>query len=394
MDSFPDMSRRSRLGGNPGLGLGQALRCLGRSPGRRSWSAVLGGGRVIPVHQARLGIVLGCWALGLREGEEVLVPAYNCGSEVDALMKAGLRVTMYRVDRQCRIDLDDVQSRIRPSTRLLYATHYFGWTHDLALLKQLCTRHGLLLFEDCALALFSHGPGGPAGSAGDAAVFSLPKTLPAPDGGALVLKRPVETAPSTPRRRPPLAGVVRRLASLIKSDLTRHQGFPAGPLLSGLRRCGSEDRAGTNGRPEMPSGYYVNTFLLDCTMSRVSANVLEDTPIADVAGARRRNYQHLLSALRDYPGIRFLYSELPEGVCPLVMPVLVEERDAVCAELIRRGIAAIPWWAGYHREFNWDEFPDARFLKDSVLALPIHQQLGSRDMEYISTQVRSLLAAF
>ncbi|NLG41958.1 MAG: hypothetical protein GX547_01830 [Phycisphaerae bacterium] len=45
---------------------------------------------------------------------------------------------------------------------------------------------------------------------------------------------------------------------------------------------------------------------------------------------------------------------------------------------------AVPWWAGYHPAFAWDEFPEAAFLKDHVLALPVHQQLCPTDIDAIA----------
>jgi dTDP-4-amino-4,6-dideoxygalactose transaminase len=56
-----------------------------------------------------------------------------------------------------------------------------------------------------------------------------------------------------------------------------------------------------------------------------------------------------------------------------------------------RGIAAIAWWAGYHRELRWEEFTEARFLKDRLLVLPIHQDLDQLHMRFIEMCVRNIV---
>ena len=44
-------------------------------------------------------------ALRLSPEQNILMPAYHCGSELDAVLKSGARVKFYRIDRSARIDL-------------------------------------------------------------------------------------------------------------------------------------------------------------------------------------------------------------------------------------------------------------------------------------------------
>src|SRR5690606_11267765 len=56
--------------------------------------------------------------LGL-EGSEVLLPAYHHGVEVEALVDAGMVPRFYRVGPRWEVDLEDLERRITPSTRVL-----------------------------------------------------------------------------------------------------------------------------------------------------------------------------------------------------------------------------------------------------------------------------------
>ena len=153
--------------------------------------------------RARNGIWQLIRALGLQEPDVVLVPSYNCGAELDAVLRAPATVRFYRVDRSARIDVDDLRQAIEPRTRAVIVTHYFGFPQpDLVAIGELCRDHGLVLIEDCAHALYSTHLGRSLGTFGDASVFSLWKTLPMPDGGAVLAnRRPASRMAEQPRLR-------------------------------------------------------------------------------------------------------------------------------------------------------------------------------------------------
>ena len=138
-------------------------------------------------YQGRYAISLVCRALKIGPGDEVLVPAYNCGAEVDPYVWCGAKAIFYRVDNRASIDLDDIKRRVTPATRIIHVTHFFGWPQEIGELSAWCRERGLYLLEDCALALFSKGAGDTIGKTGDAAFYSFVKSLPVPDGGILVV---------------------------------------------------------------------------------------------------------------------------------------------------------------------------------------------------------------
>ena len=70
-------------------------------------------------------------ALTLTTGDEVLVSAYNCGTEVDALLAAGLKVRCVDCDSRGFLTFDALKNAVGPSTRAIYAIHPFGWPQPL-----------------------------------------------------------------------------------------------------------------------------------------------------------------------------------------------------------------------------------------------------------------------
>lgn len=342
---------------------------------------------VVFCHMARIGIAALCHFWRIGAGDEILAPAYNCGTELDALRHSGARVQFYRIDEHAQIDLDDLLARVTDRTRMVYVIHYFGWPQELTELAAWCRARDIKLVEDCALSLFSCSHSTPIGMAGDAAVFSFPKTLPVPDGGALVLRQLQASSP-WPLQRPPARQIGRRAAGLARNWLvgrvhaaarSRRGRTPA----VGPERLAVPDQLAIS-VPDMPASYYFSPQNADWGMSQITASLLRQTNAGQIVDRRRRNYLHLQHLLSDAAGVEPLYNMLPEGVCPLAYPLLVANRRQWVSHLRARGIVAIPWWEGHHRLFSWDKYTEAHDLKMSVLALPIHQDLDEKDMDYIA----------
>jgi perosamine synthetase len=351
------------------------------------------------LHKGRTGIRRACDLLGIEPGTEVLAPSYNCGSEIDALLHSGTRVVPYRVTRDCSVDFADLRGRITRKTRAIYVTHYFGFSQPIDDVWQLCSEQGLYLIEDCALALFSlNGNHKKIGRTGDLSVFSLPKTLPVPDGGVLVINNPTLCSASWRLTPPRLLGVARRMVSLAKASilkgLSRMPGIRQAVWLF-LELLGRSyrpvARRTRDQRPDMPADYYYDETMTDKALSNVTAKMMTSFQIDHVRERRRTNYSLYLSGICDFASLRPLFPELPSGVCPLNFPVIVDNRSRLCAALNQRGIAAIGWWAGYHRGLAWEQHPDACFLKDHVLALPVHQSLDEKNIAYIIKTLAELI---
>jgi hypothetical protein len=133
----------------------------------------------------------------------------------------------------------------------------------------------------------------------------------------------------------------------------------------------------------MPTDYYFDVGKADWRMSRQTRLMLNAVNSRSVIQHRRASFLSLLESARSLAGAEPLFDRLPPGVCPLVFPLVVIARDHWIRELWRRGIDAIPWWAGYHRAMDWSEFAEARHLKDSIVALPVHQGLGPAQIHRI-----------
>ncbi|MFT3868869.1 MAG: DegT/DnrJ/EryC1/StrS family aminotransferase [Nibricoccus sp.] len=350
---------------------------------------------LIGTYSGRSAIALACKLLGLPPGSEILVPAYNCGTELDALVHAGAKLKGYSVSADCRIDFADLISRKTPNTRAVYIIHYFGWEQPMSDLRRWCDEQGLLLIEDCALALFSNGESNRIGRMGDAAIYSLPKTLGFAHGGLLSLPR--TRVDRNPRLTPAgLSSLLTEIKSSTKTAiLDSLEWFGLyGSLLSSLnRRNGRNGQEPETARPEMPESYYFDPGIhADRAIQPATFALASSFSPQEIVRRRRSNFLQLSKAFSGIEGMTPVYRTLPDSVCPLSFPLTVANRDASVEALQARGIAAYPWWAGFHRNgIDWSSFPDACRLKQQLLTLPVHQGLDDRHISYLADTAVTVL---
>jgi dTDP-4-amino-4,6-dideoxygalactose transaminase len=285
---------------------------------------------------------------------------------------------------------------ITTATKAIYLIHYFGFLQPEALaLRMLCDKYGLFLIEDWALSLLSGGFGLPGsgqpkvGIVGDIALFCFYKFFPTVAGGALVINSDRLGAEPVFDQAVPLRLVVK---PLLRSAIDMTLGAERTRALVGrLKPDIPADDDPSERFPDMPASYYFDQGFTDGRISKVAARQIRSFGAAEAIGKRRENYQAYLELLAGMDGLSPLFPVLPEAVCPLSMPVLVSNRNALAVQLRALGVAATPWWAGYHKNLDFSDQVDACQLKDHVLSLPCHQYLGPNAVPYICSLLPDLL---
>lgn len=119
-------------------------------------------------------VMLRSSGLGLKPGDEVLVPALSWPTTVWPVAQLGLVPVFVDVDRlTLGLDLESARSAMSPRTKALFLIHPLGRALDLDVYVAFCQANGLVLLEDCceSLGAFSHG--GHVGGRGLGGSFSF-----------------------------------------------------------------------------------------------------------------------------------------------------------------------------------------------------------------------------
>jgi len=325
--------------------------------------------------------------LGL-ERHEVLVPAYHHGVEVEALEAAGAEPRFVRVDGRMQLDLEHLEASIGPRTRALYVIHYAGFPQPMEEILAMGHRYGLSVLEDSALALLSRDGEVPLGSRGDIGIFCLYKTLPVPNGGVLVMNRPLD-APD-PARGAPLGSTLSHAAGSFLAHVALRWGPGGAAVRESIRRTGRALRFATGLRTLSTGTTHFDAAAADVGMSRLTEVILDNLDYDQIVEVRRRNWSLLYSRLREVaPPV---HHELPAGVCPLFYPLVCEDKEWAAARLLARGVETVDFWRDGHPACPRGAFPEVDALRRGVLELPLHQDLSPDDMEYLASAVEEILS--
>ena len=313
-------------------------------------------------------------SLGLGPEDEVLVPAYHCGSEIEALVGAGLRCRFYEASDTLEPDADEMAKLLGPRTRALLIIHYLGFPQQAGRWRRWCDERDLLLLEDCAHAWLGSLGGRPLGSFGDLAIFSFPKTFGLSDGGAGVIPTRDGNAPlaAPPARRAPRSHAAALVKRHLSWSMTRSSLLDR--LLARSEREYREDLS--TGDPAAPSAA---TKLL-----------LPHLPYREALNRRRAHYAALLEQAPD--AVPAPFRQLPEGACPLVFPLAEHDHDDGVAFFERRGILARPFWPQRHAALPQSDFPGASSWQRRFIALPVHQELTADQLDRVCSALRERAA--
>ncbi len=125
---------------------------------------------------------------GIKRDDRVLIPDFICREMLAPLYCLGASPSFYAVERD---GLTPHFNSDTPVCKAVVAINYFGFAQDLSPFHEYCNRTQALLIEDNAHGLFSRDSSGDLlGTRGDMGILSMRKTLPIPDGAALLVNNP------------------------------------------------------------------------------------------------------------------------------------------------------------------------------------------------------------
>ena len=140
-------------------------------------------------HSGTSALQVAVGALGIGEGDEVIVPSYSFVATALAVVSQGAIPIFVDVHPDSgNMDASKIEAAISPRTKAIMPVHVHGTPCDLGPIVAICKKHGLDLIEDAAQAHLATYEGKPVGGFGRGAGFSLQssKNLSAGEGGLYV----------------------------------------------------------------------------------------------------------------------------------------------------------------------------------------------------------------
>ncbi len=166
---------------------------------QRDLAEYLSAGRVISCANGTDALQIAMMGLGLKPGDEVIVPAFTYVATAEVLALLGITPVWAEVDPLTfTLTVSAVEKALTPRTRAIVPVHLFGQCADMEPLLKLAAERGLAVIEDVAQALgseyrFADGTLHSAGTMGQVGCTSFfpSKNLGCyGDGGALITSDP------------------------------------------------------------------------------------------------------------------------------------------------------------------------------------------------------------
>lgn len=313
-------------------------------------------------------------ASGVGPGDEVITSPMTFCATANAIIHTGATPIFADCERSTlNIDPRAIEAAITPRTKAIVPVHFAGRPVDLDAISSIARRHGLLVIEDAAHAIETEFKGRKIGSISDLTCFSfyVTKNMTTGEGG-MVTTNDAELA-----KRIQVNG----LHGLSADAWSRFsdQGYKHYDVVFPGFKYNLTDVAATLGLQQLPK--------LEAWLARRNViwsrydEAFADLPL-DLPAAADPDTKHA----------RHLYTPLVRDDAPLT-------RDQFMAAMHARGIGTGVHYRAlhtqpYYRErfgFTPEQFPNARYIGDRTVSLPLTPKLTDSQVTRIIDGVRALL---
>lgn len=329
----------------------------------QEFGAWLGIKNVISCTSGTSALHLALAALDLKQGDEVILPAFSMGAIPFAVAYTGADIIL--VDSELstwNMNPSEVERKLTKNTKAVIAMHTYGHMVDMEPLLRLCKTNGAALIEDAAEAHGAECNGRKAGTLADVGCFSFfaNKIITTGEGGAVTTEND-------------------RIAENCR--IVRDMAFSRDPSKKFLH-----ERIGFNYR---------------MTNMQAALGSSQLKRIEEFIEIRRRNariYNEILAGRKGVltppearwaKNVYWMYSIL-------VTPEFGLTRDQLMMKLANYGIETRPFFVPIHQQpvfaknYKREEYPNAQFLSQTGLNLPSGNTLTEDQVRYVASTIVGL----
>ena len=317
-------------------------------------------------------------ALNLQPGDEVISTDFTFTASISTIIHNRLKPVLCDVEMKTQnIDWTKIEEKITPRTRAILPVHMCGIPCNMDAIMDIASRYNLFVIEDCAHAIEATYKGKHVGTFGDAGAFSfyVTKNIACGEGGMLITNND------------DIASTV-RTSSLHGMSKNAHTRYGSG---------------GFSHYQVLYAGYKYNMMDLVASIGIHQLNRIEENWKRREEIARK--YKKELASLPVY-----MSSETQKDIkdahhlftIQLKLDRLRVNRDFVLSALNGEGIGTGIHYQAIHNHpyylntFGWNakDFPNAQWLSDRTLSLPLSSKLTDNDVDDVIEAVTKVLTYY
>lgn len=308
--------------------------------------------------------------IGIQPGDEVICPSLTFVATCNAIRYVNAVPVFADVKStsDLTMDPDDIEGKITPRTRAIVVMHFGGFPCNMDRIMELADRYKLKVIEDACHGPLSEYKGKKLGTIADIGCFSFfsNKNISTGEGGMLLTNN---------------------TAYAERARLLRSHGMTS---MSYERSKGHS------------TSYDVVDLGFNYRMDDIRASiglVQLDKLQADI-NKRAEIRKLYLERLKNFDGITIPFAQSDAIVSNYIFTIVlkdstVDKRDEVRGKLAEAGIQTSVHYPAVHRFSIFREFscslPLTEYVSDNLITLPMYSRLSEDDIEYIVSNLKSIL---
>lgn len=307
------------------------------------------------VNNGTVSLTIALMALGIKGGDEVIVPDYTMIASANVVVLAGARPVLVDIDpSNLCLDLQLAEQAITPRTKAIMLVSINGRCPNMSNVVALVHEYNLYLIEDAAQSLGSKYQGKHLGTFGDIGTFSFsaPKIITTGQGGALITD-----------------------AEKLYYDIVRIRDF---------------------GRPRNGVDYHeIIGFNSKFTDLQAVIGIEQMKKLEWRVKRKKEMYKLYCDLLQDIEQIKLIHTNL-EDCSPWFIDILVDgddERANLAKFLDEKAIATRPFYPAIHSQPPYShvkgQFCNSDYVSRHGLWLPSSSFLSDEDIERICAEIKN-----
>jgi len=313
-------------------------------------AALVGVKHAVAICNGTLALYVGLKAMGIGEGDEVIVPDFTFIASANAVVMAGAKPVFVDIDAKTfNIDPGSTEKAITARTKAIMPVHIYGQAADMDAIGEIAGRRHLRVIEDAAQGIKVTFQGRHTGSFGDVSCMSFyaDKTMTTGEGGMVFTDDD---------------------ALAEKCLILKHQG-----------------RTGRGFYYHEHIGYNFRLTDLQAAIGVAQLNKLDI-----IVERKKRNEARYRELLEGVKGITFPYID-PRGYnVPFRINILVNNPEKLSDFLNENGIGSRRFFHPLHQQPCYNvpgDFPNTIRAYETGLSLPSSVTLTEEQIEYVCAKI-------
>jgi perosamine synthetase len=309
-----------------------------------------GAKHVLLTNNGTLALFLCLQSLGIKEGDEVIVPNFTFNASASSVVYSGAKPVFVDVNGDnYNIDVEKIERLITNNTKAIMPVHIYGQSADLDPIVDISRKYGIPIIEDAAQGFGVFYKNKHVGTIGEIGMISFfaDKTITMGEG-AVILTNNTELYE--------------------KLKYIRNQG-------------------------RLNSGTFIHSELgmnFRVTDLQSAVGVAQMEKYDEIKAIKLGNYNYYKSRLKDIEEIEFMQEVGYSNLIPFRVAIRTKAKVELTAYMEGKGIETRGYFYPLHRQpcylnlnYSVNEFPVTNSLFNEGICLPVHCYLKKEQLKYI-----------